>query len=153
MTLATRLNISDPVNPELVFLKARAAIGIPAEHPFKIDRVGGAVSIYSKPDGFCSALVVSHNDGALVAQDCAPGVTCDDPCDYHARMPSAFVEIWLDTTYGYRGPNGEICDDVHNEVVASVGAWLMTQGVEWWSHNEYDGSWHHLALPYAAVTS
>ncbi len=144
MTLATHLYISVPVNPQIVFLRARDVIGIPAEHPFSIEPESGlgwrdGEWIRSHPGGFRSALDVSHNHGALLTEDC--GEWCDQPCDHHAGKPLAYVDMRLDTAYGYRGPNGESCDDVHREVVGRLGEWLDEQGIPWWSNDEYTGEW------------
>ena len=145
MTLSTSIRIADPVNPELVFLKAREIIGIPAEHPFTIGDKGlgwdNGVWIASRPDGFRSALDVSHAHGDLLIDECDE--YCDTPCDHHAKQPPAYVDVRLDTTYGFRGPNGETCGDVHREVCARLGAWLDEQGLDWWAMDEYTGEWHH----------
>lgn len=152
MTLATSIHIGAPVNEQLVFLKCREIIGIPAEHPFKIhdEGLGWADGewIGSMPGGFRSALDVTHNHGQPLTPDC--GEWCDDPCEYHAEQPVAYVDVRLDTTYGYhRAGTGQGCNDVHNEVVQRLGDWLDSIGVtEWSAHNEYTGEWHFRAQPY-----
>jgi hypothetical protein len=140
------MHITEWISPELVFLKARELIGIPAEHPFTIHSENGlgwdnGVWIRSHPDGFCSALDVSHADGTLLVRHCDEW--CEKPCDYHDKpeYPPPYVDVRLDTTYGYLGEDGERCGDVHRRVTAGLGAWLDEQGIDWWCDNEYTGEW------------
>lgn len=150
MTLSTSLHIGAPMDYRLVFLKAREAIGIPAEHPFTVhpdEGLGWADGdwVRSHPDGFRSALDVSHNHGKPLTVDCDKW--CDDKgadglCDYHRSVPVAYIDVRLDTTYGYRGPNGEGCSDVHREVTEKLGAWLDEMGVPWACQDEFTGEWH-----------
>lgn len=147
MTLATSIHITTPCAEQfaqLAFLKAREIIGIPAEHPFKLSDKGlgweDGEWIGSTPDGFCSALDVSHNRGLLLT-----------PADYGegpSTDPPAYVDIRLDTAYGYRGPDGERCDAIHDRIVVALGTWLDEQGADWWAMNEYNGEWHHRSAPY-----
>jgi hypothetical protein len=144
MTLATSVHITSPINPELVFLKARQIIGIPAEHPFKILEDSGlgwdnGIWIASTPGGFRSALDVSHNNGELLKADCDEW--CEKPCEYHRDLPLAYVDVRLDTTYGY-GEDGMSCSDVHREITAKLGAWLDEQGIGWWAQDEFTGIWY-----------
>lgn len=145
MTLATSVHIQAPINHQLVFLKCREIIGIPAEHPFQIHADKGlgwkdGEWIASVPDGFRSALDVSHNHGQPLTTSCDEW--CETPCDYHANIPPAYIDVRLDTTYGYRDENGWGCSDVHRDIVAKLGAWLDEQGVNWWAQDEFTGEWH-----------
>lgn len=147
MTLSTSIHIGAPVNPELVFLKCREIIGIPAEWPFTIIEPGlcwgNGHWIASQPGGFRSALDVSHAAGSPLAHDLDdPSLDAEDLA-YYAALPVAFVDVRLDTTYGYRSGIGETCGDVHREVCARLGEWLDGQGVDWWAQDEYTGDWHH----------
>lgn len=145
MTLATSIHIQAPLNYQLVFLKARETIGIPAEHPFKVEGDTGlgwdnGQWVRSVPGGFRSALDVSHNNGELLVSECSEW--CEQPCDYHRDLPPAYIDVRLDTAYGYHGPNGESCSDLHRSIVAQLGAWLDEQGVNWWAQDEFTGEWH-----------
>jgi hypothetical protein len=146
VTLATQVNIQEPINYQIAFLKAREIIGIPAEHPFSTHEGAlgwaGGEWVRSVPGGFRSALDVSHNHGAPLVPDCSPGGWCDDPCEYHGSEPLAYVSVRLDTAYGYHGPSGETCSDLHREITAKLGAWLDEQGVNWWAQDEYTGEWY-----------
>jgi hypothetical protein len=73
---------------------------------------------------------------------------CGDPehDEWVATDPTengtAALEVSFDTSYGYRGPNGESCSALHARLVAKLGEWLDGRGVAWWWCNEYTGEWH-----------
>lgn len=57
--------------------------------------------------------------------------------------PKHFARIDFDTAYGYTGPDGEGCAELHTALMLQVGAWLEVQGVPWQWQNEYSGEIHN----------
>lgn len=56
--------------------------------------------------------------------------------------PACSVLIDWDTTYGYTGPNGIGCSDLHSIAIRYVHDELTRRGLEMHWENEYDGTWH-----------
>jgi hypothetical protein len=75
--------------------------------------------------------------------------TTQDQIDEHDRDVAtdptangwAGIEVTFDTTYSYRGENDEGCSALHARLVAQLGAWLDSRGLEWKWQNEYTGEW------------
>lgn len=57
------------------------------------------------------------------------------------RKPDAYLEISWDTAYGYKGPNGEQCGDLHAAYIVSVAKWCDERGLTYSWHNEFNGDW------------
>lgn len=81
-------------------------------------------------------------------EDChLPGVEWyderEDDCDgeHNYRRPR-WVTVSFDTAYGYTGPNGQGCGDLHAEFVAKLGQFLDHKGVRWIWENEFTGEFH-----------
>jgi hypothetical protein len=53
----------------------------------------------------------------------------------------ATTVVDFDTSYSYRGDNGESCSDLHARLVFELGQWLDAKGLPWKWHNEYTGEW------------
>lgn len=53
----------------------------------------------------------------------------------------AAIEVTFDTAYGYRGPGGETCSQLHANLIARLGAWLDRRGLPWKWQNEYTSEW------------
>lgn len=76
------------------------------------------------------------------------GPDCEDPDEakwIHSDPCSiglATHEVLFDTTYGYRGDNGETCSDLHARYIIALGRWCDQQGLKWWWQNEFTGEWH-----------
>jgi len=64
------------------------------------------------------------------------------PCDGSGHSPACWLEISFDTTYGYKGDNGEGCGDLHARLVAELGQWLDERSVPWLWQNEFTGEIH-----------
>src|SRR5690606_17581569 len=56
--------------------------------------------------------------------------------------PACWLEIGWDTAYGYSGPKGMGCSDLHAVAITLVHKALTELGVEMRWCNEYDGKWH-----------
>ena len=144
MTLDTRFIIDHPVNAKDVFDFARAMIGATEQHswgyqpdprfldnPYHHNHIG---------QGLPALLRVHHGaDGPLLE-------AAYDEDDIHKigtkpHEPGGFVEISLDTAYGYRGDDGLGCGQLHAQYVGILGRWC--EGNNWPYHwqNEFSGEW------------
>lgn len=65
-----------------------------------------------------------------------------EPCDGSGHRPAAFIEIMLDTTYGYEDERGWGCGDLHAALIWEIGHYLDAQGVGWSWMNEFTGEIH-----------
>ena len=82
-----------------------------------------------------------HRSGPVTHED-----DCEPDCTWnHGELGMDWwVEIALDTTYGYRAesPDGRAtwgCGDLHAAIVGVLGAFLDGRGVSWHWQNEYTG--------------
>jgi hypothetical protein len=140
MTLTTRIRITEPADPRLVFLHGRALAGVPAEWAFDVshDHWGTRVGSRSGCATALAATWVNHNDGELLVQD------------EEDLGPAGYVDFAYDTPYGFRDDQGRGCDQLHRDLVARFGAWLTAQGLPWWARDEYSGRWYE-ATPVPAA--
>lgn len=75
-------------------------------------------------------------------------VDCDDPtiewefCTETRHGEPCWYEVSFDTAYGYRGPDGMGCGDLHARLVGELGAWLDAKGKRWKWRNEFTGEVH-----------
>lgn len=162
MTLDTRMYVLDPINAGDLFRQAQAVLG-------KYDEQGrGPDQMRWTADGGCISnapgqdlpgwLMLHHGDGApyRTAEDAAVHECCNHPdADYYdtdqpactdtEHSPVCWAEISIDTAYGYRGPDGMRCGDLHAAFVAEVGAWLDSQNIRWKWLNEFSGEVHDSA--------
>lgn len=53
--------------------------------------------------------------------------------------PKCWIQVSIDSPYGYRGENGESCGGRHARFVFDLGRWLDLKGVRWSWKNEYTG--------------
>lgn len=120
MALTTSFAVTNPVNPELVFLAARRILGIPGEHPFEIGSQRTDGYILSEPANFGAMLMVWFHAGGL-------------PIDQEPENPVTFVRVSLDTAFSAEAPDGSDCTALHRRVTAELGAWCDSQGLEWWT--------------------
>lgn len=173
MTLATRVHIKYPVNPEKLFLRLLEVLesnpaltlvprsGLPRcgdatyDHVRKGDvafhhAVTGKPVLHERSEyrstigqGLSAILEVEYGD--------------DGPVDWLARYRDDDEEVgpWdtfivaarFDTSYGYRSQSGARCDDVHAMLVLVVARFLADAGVPddaWHWHDEYRGEWKPL---------
>lgn len=70
----------------------------------------------------------------------------EDDREYHQAQPMnngfGWCRVNWDTSYGYRGPNGESCSTLHAFYIAALGKWCDDRGIAWKWHDEYTGEWH-----------
>jgi hypothetical protein len=124
----TNFIVTNPTNPEAVFLAVRRLAGIPGEHPFTIRTdAWDDTQIISQPGYFDATIIVWHHNGlpiTIAEED-------DENC------PVAFVRVAFDTSYGYEGPEGDGAD-LHRQITTELGAWCDQQGLSWATSDERD---------------
>lgn len=55
--------------------------------------------------------------------------------------PRSYVRLDFDTSYGYRGPNGEGSSGLHGRIVTRLAEVVTEQGGEYAWHDEFEGEW------------
>lgn len=58
-------------------------------------------------------------------------------CSSVEHNPVCYAEVSIDTAYGYRGPNGYGCGDLHAAFITALGEWLDARGIRWKWRNEF----------------
>lgn len=167
MTLDTRIVATTPCDAHDVFHEMRRLLGADGRHPIR-DRDRSTL-MFRHRDGY-DALIYPEDDGvweighppgvgldALLSITYRPGLEprrtpeeaaehedwCDDDCDSTQHSPACWVEISIDTAYGYRGPGGEACGALHARLVYELGSWFEERRVGWGWRNEFTGEWHY----------
>lgn len=135
MTLATKMIIVEPTPFRPIFDEARRLIG--AEHGLYDEGPSGIENKWGQ--GFPSYVGVTYGGDAPIRPD------ADDDRDY--PVPAWSIEVWLDTSYGYRAQNGAGCSDLHAWIVQELGHWLSERGLTWYWYHEYSGEWHPSSDP------
>jgi hypothetical protein len=154
MTMGTTVYVRGPVNPERLFRFVQSLLSDgpqddrhrPPGQPFIFD--GGRT--YEPDDmdehgewgnhlgqGLPALMHVKYGaDGPLRVEHCdceAEPEWCEcEPGQPHSVDPLRqwepfAVEVWFDTAYSYKTPNGATCGDLHAFLVSSVAAWLEAQ--------------------------
>ena len=156
MTLDTRIYVLDKIGHRDVFLKCNQLIGA-TENTRSTDKQdqswrkgepvevpGNPWTISNKPgQGLPGWLMIHYRpDAPLRADEAAHDEDCEgeDDCSWNHRR-ACWLEVSIDTAYGYRGPEGG-CGDLHARLVAELGQWLDTRGVRWQWKNEFTGEVH-----------
>jgi hypothetical protein len=141
MTLDTKVYILDRADYKEVFVKCNQLIGATEGTRFT-DKDG---SISNAPgQGLCAWLFVYHGNGAPLVADGGHHRYCepDDEEESHRQCFPRWLEVSLDTGYGYRGPDGGGCGELHARLVAELGQWLDGRSVRWSWLNEFTGEIH-----------
>lgn len=164
MTLDTRVYVIDHVDLAELFVKCQSLLTAYDEkhrtpdqqrtkaYPESMDNEGG--------QGLPAWLMVHHGGerpyrtAQQIAdhdEDCnlpsskyydADEPECDGTIGYVHRRQPCWYEVSYDTAYGYKGPDGMGCGDLHARLVAELGMWLDTKGVRWKWKNEFTGEVH-----------
>jgi hypothetical protein len=145
MTLSTRIVVKDPVPVEPLFRFCQSLLGDPSTQRWK--------HVPADPDGWpynpgywneggqgLPAWLILHYgaDGPLIVEVDDP----DDPDEAeYVQHKSGCIDIDFDTAYGYRGPNGGSCSDLHAWLVLMVAGWLEQRGAKYEWHQEFTGEW------------
>lgn len=94
--------------------------------------------------GLPAILDISYRPGAPLRtpQQAAECDDCEPDCDKDHYYRACWLDIDFDTAYGYSGPDGMGCGDLHARLVAQLGQWLDAKGVRWEWRNEFTGDVH-----------
>jgi hypothetical protein len=142
MTLDTQVYVHDEIDPHEVFHKVRALLGATDAHPYTDSDsdiygcriIGNEIGI-----GLPALMHVAYRDGIpLRATDDGHDKWCDEDCSGTWHKRAAWLEVDLDTGYGYSDAHGG-CGSLHARLVARLGAWLDARGVRWSWQNEFTG--------------
>ncbi|WP_338683831.1 hypothetical protein QD712_25520 [Streptomyces acidiscabies] len=170
MTLDTRIYVLNQVDPHEVFRFCRGLLGATDRHTFTDEqdntwRKGESFvesanpwTISNNPGQGLPAWLMLHYrpDASLCTPEQAaehdedicnlPGTSWYDaesgPCDGAWHRPACWLEVSLDTSYGYRDERGYGCGDLHAEYVSRLGQWLDERSVRWAWKNEFTGEVH-----------
>lgn len=152
MTLDTRVYVQDRMDFRELFAKCNQLIGGHEGIESTDKEVGGERWLYNRPDqGLCALLDVRYQPDGPLTEPGQHDRYCDgyeDGCGVPCGVP-CWLEVSFDTTYGYRGDNGEGCGDLHARLVAELGQWLDSRGIRWSWLNEFTGEVHQ---GYAGLT-
>ncbi|MEU1497363.1 hypothetical protein [Streptomyces sp. NPDC005732] len=169
MTLDSRFNALDAVDPHEVFQFCRDLIGATDRHTFSDEQD----STWSKGESFIEPVnpwTISNNPGQglpawlmLHYRPDAPLRTaeqaaehdedCNLPenagyiaewgsCDGAHHRRACWLTVSFDTAYGYTDERGYGCGDLHAEYIAKLGQWLDSKGIRWEWENEFTGETH-----------
>lgn len=147
MTLNTEVAIQGEVDRRDVFNEVRRLLGAEAatftdKEPGWADN--GHRTLSNDPgQGFPAWLWIHYNPGGpyRTQEQAEAHDDCEDDCDGSWHSPACWLELHLDTTYGY-SEGGYGCGDLHAAIVYKLGQWLDERGVEWGWQNEFTGDWH-----------
>jgi len=146
VTLDTRIYVQNAVDPKLAFVKCNQLLG--AHEGVRSSDDGHCIS--NRPDqGLAAWLMICY--GSPLRDGTCPRMPHDPDDDeecWDSHNPACFLEISLDTSYSYTGPDGG-CGDLHARIVAELGQWLDERGARWCWRNEFTGEVHER---YAGLT-
>lgn len=164
MTLDTRVYVTDNTDLRELFTKCQELLGAYDEDRRGPDRQRSKhypTSLDNEPMQNLPAWLMVHHGGErpyrtaeeLVEhdEDCnlpdseyfdEDEPVCDGTSGYVHRKQPCWYEVSFDTAYGYKGPDGMGCGDLHARIVAELGAWLDAKGVRWKWRNEFTGEIH-----------
>lgn len=154
MTLSTNIYVLDPVDPEELFRFGQSLLAEYDEQHRSAEAqawrrgepdANGRTSIYNRlGQGLPAILDVRYRNGGqyVTAEMAGHDEDCDEDCTgkYHDR--ECWIDVDLDTAYGYRDERGWGCGDLHAVLVARIGNWLDERGVRWEWRNEFTGDVH-----------
>ena len=115
MTLDTRIGI---INPELdtdtVFTFCASLLGADDNYQYERSELFGGIAARGG-QGYPAWLIVNDSE---------PG----------------YIEVSFDTAYGYMGPNGESCSDLHAWLIREIARWVPEGTTMFWL-DEYSDTW------------
>jgi hypothetical protein len=144
MTLTTRLVIVEPTPVKEVFDEVRRIIGAQGaryRHEDSATWEPGVGQYRNEPgQGFLALLWVKYGVDAPMRPEDESEYEPEDRSSWPADEWS--IEVCLDTTYGYRGPRGSACSDLHAWIIQQLGRWLDERGLTWHWYHDSTGQWH-----------
>jgi len=176
MTLDSRIMVLDPgVSPRECFDKMAELLGAPDTYQFSEtpgnplgDDYERRSQIGAAPmQGLPAWLIVYHWDGEQMPEHrhtkwCHEYLGKDEneevkfsdklECDEEDtpkkfRTPRGYVEISIDTAYGYQAENRAGCGDLHAWLIQEFGAWLDSKGIRWQWYDESGDGWQAPGTP------
>lgn len=141
MTLDTRIYVHGRVSAEAAFKKMNEFL---SADPARVKCEVRADYIMNLPMQGLAAWLIVYCDPAGEHPYRAAPEECDEWCDPgydHQHDPACWLEISIDTTYGYDGPEGG-CGDLHAKLITQFGHWLTQGDVSWSWQNEFTGEIH-----------
>jgi hypothetical protein len=171
MTLTTSIAIGEPYNVREIFDFCRQLLGTPEGTPVNEgvcddDFRPGCKEIYDPGGiGLAARLWIFYGaDGPMThkcdkwcATEVGPAkwddsgqrmVTQKEIDEHNADVEGdptkngwATIEVTFDTSYVYRGDDGESCSDLHARLITALGQWLDSKGLPWKWQNEYSCEW------------
>lgn len=156
MTLDTRIYVHGKIDYRAVFVKCNQLLGATEQTRCtdeqdtdyrlgkKVTLPGSSWTIQNEPmQGLPGWLMLHYRPDAPLRVPGDHSKYCDgaaDECYEPCGIP-CWLEISIDTTYSYHGPEGG-CGDLHAWFTAELGRWLNEQGVSFSWRNEFTGEVH-----------
>ncbi len=144
MTLDTRLVTTTVSDGREIFHELRRLLGAGENVPIQDGPVSDAYygedvwKIAHPPDQGLSAWLMVY-----YRPDLEPRRRPDEACEEDGwQHPACWVEVSLDTAYGYHGPEGD-CGGLHARLLFDLGQWLDEREIGWGWQNEFTGEWHY----------
>jgi hypothetical protein len=160
MTLDTRIYVVDEIDLRELFTKCQALLTpyddqhrTPEQQQSKLH----PESLDNEPMQGLPAWLMVYTGGERpyrTAEQAVAHEYCNHPDSPHAKYygpgdpvctetehdPPCWYEVSYDTAYGYRGPDGIGCGDLHARLVAELGASLDAKGIRWKWRNEFNSN-------------
>ncbi len=144
MTLGTHIRTTAPANPKAlldfltVLVEGDPATAVRRERPGYIANQLG--------QGFAAIVEIHYGlDGPLQMEGFDYGGEFHDEADGpFVPAPAAAVCAELDTAYGYKGPDGETCSQLHLRLATAVAGWVRERHPDadvWWWMDTHDEWW------------
>lgn len=156
MTLNTRFYITTPGIDPVTVWDALLDMVEPEDFPYSREdytEVGAAPSWGPKGSirtntkvgiGLKAWCFMWHNtDGSEIPldDDETSDIDREDLEDDLIYRPRSYARLDFDTSYGYTGPNGEGCSDLHGQIVTRLAQIVTELGGEYAWQDEYTGEW------------
>lgn len=154
MTLHTRVAITGPIPTRTAFDLALQAVCTAAGEAARIAtaqiegpedcyepgvrRIGSVIGQGLPALTWCTF----RPDGPLHPEDAYDDEYAEEGEEPYFMSPACSLMLHWDTAYGFTGPNGMGCSDLHSIAIAHVCQELTKRGLGMHWHNEYTGEWH-----------
>jgi hypothetical protein len=149
MTLDTRIYVVDEIDLRELFTKCQSLLTQYDEQGRAPEQQRSKMypgSLDNEPMQDLPAWLMVHHGGERPHRTAGDGWKYAEPgdpvCTETEHSPVCWYEVSYDTAYGYRGPDGMGCGDLHARLIAELGAWLDGKGVRWKWQNEFTGEVH-----------
>lgn len=143
MTLSTHIVVKDSVPVLDLFRYCQSLLGDPDSQSWEHTKCDGSADEWEygnhRGQGLLAWLTVRHG------QDAETQFFSE-----HTTSPRwrGSVVVTFDTGYGFRGPHGADCGDLHAYLVACVARWLEERGATYEWEQESMQAWFTTASPH-----